>query len=347
MWENDLGKLTPVPQDALLQDNELRAQLGAPDLRFIFVMQAADEEAALLGLEDLEPALAALEQDGAISGYDHAARYLPSVARQAARQRRLPDAAALQAALDAALADMPFRSDAFAPFLADVAQSRQLQPLAARELLGSALATRFEQLLDTRDGNTIALVTFAGVGDAQALQDLARTAGAGVVLLDLKAAAESLVAKQRTRLLWSLGAAAILLVVVVSIALRRRERVLRVLAPMALTTLIVVAILHGAGIPLTLFHLIALILAAGLGLDYALFFEHAADDPRAQRRSLHAVLVCALSTLIVFALLAMSTLPVLRAIGITVALGVASNFVLALAFHRSEERGPAQDALAT
>ena len=36
------------------------------------------------------------------------------------------------------------------------------------------------------------------------------------------------------------------------------------------------------------------------------------------------------STLLVFALLSLSTIPVLRAIGSTVALGVLSNFVLAL-----------------
>ena len=35
----------------------------------------------------------------------------------------------------------------------------------------------------------------------------------------------------------------------------------------------------------------------------------------------------------VFALLALSTLPVLRAIGITVAAGVVGNFVLALLLH--------------
>jgi predicted exporter len=45
---------------------------------------------------------------------------------------------------------------------------------------------------------------------------------------------------------------------------------------------------------------------------------------------LHAVLVCSLSTLLVFALLATSSLPVLRAIGLPVAIGVVSNFVLAL-----------------
>jgi predicted exporter len=91
-------------------------------------------------------------------------------------------------------------------------------------------------------------------------------------------------------------------------------------------------------VPLGLFHLIALVLAAGLGLDYALFFEHAADDPLEQRRTLHALLVCALSTLLVFALLCASTIPVLRAIGITVTLGVVGNFVLALLLTRPADR---------
>jgi predicted exporter len=125
-------------------------------------------------------------------------------------------------------------------------------------------------------------------------------------------------------------------VVVVAIALRSARRVWRVLLPMALTTLAILAILHGCGIALSLFHLIALVLAAGLGLDYALFFEHAADDAADQARTLHAVLVCSLSTLMVFALLATSSLPVLRAIGLTVTLGVIGNFVLALILTRAD-----------
>jgi predicted exporter len=65
-----------------------------------------------------------------------------------------------------------------------------------------------------------------------------------------------------------------------------------------------------------------------------LFFEHAAADRAEQRRTLHAVLVCSLSTLMVFALLALSDVPVLRAIGVTVTLGVIFNFVFALLLTR-------------
>ena len=113
---------------------------------------------------------------------------------------------------------------------------------------------------------------------------------------------------------------------------------MRVLAPMALTTLLILAVLRGFGVELNLFHLVSLILAAGLGLDYALFFDHAGDDHAEQLRTLHAVIVCSLTTLLVFALLATSSIPVLRAIGGTVALGVAFNFVLALLIVRAPVR---------
>ena len=78
----------------------------------------------------------------------------------------------------------------------------------------------------------------------------------------------------------------------------------------------------------------ARVLAAGLGLDYALFFEHAANDPAEQKRTLHALMICATATLLVFTLLTLSTVPVLQSIGITVTLGVVANFVLALLLSR-------------
>jgi len=114
--------------------------------------------------------------------------------------------------------------------------------------------------------------------------------------------------------------------------------VARVLAPMVLTTLVILTVLRACDVPLSLFHLISLVLAAGLGLDYALFFEHAAAEPAEQKRTLHALLVCSISTLLVFALLSFSTVPVLQAIGITVSLGVVSNFVLALLLTRERAR---------
>ena len=163
---------------------------------------------------------------------------------------------------------------------------------------------------------------------------LAAANAVGLHPVDMKAASESLVAQYRQRVLWSLALAALLLATTVWFSLRNPRRTLRVLLPMALTTLVILGVLRAFGVELTLFHLVALILAAGLGLDYALFFDHAGDGMRDQLRTLHALIVCSLMTLLVFALLALSTIPVLRAIGVTVTLGVASNFVLGLLIAR-------------
>ncbi len=332
-WQNDLSKLTPVAEDALRTDARLRAELGAPDVRYVVVSPGASAEQALQGVERLRPLLDALVERGAITGYDSAVRYLPSIATQRARQARLPDTPALRAALDEALADSPFRADAFEDFVADVAAAKAAAPLQVEDLAGTPLAAAVDGLLLQREGRTTALVSLQGIDDAE---EVARTVHAnGATLLDLKQASESLVADYRGRVLLALAFAALLLSATVWIALRDRRRALRVLVPMALSTLFVLAVLRGSGVELNLFHLVALVLGAGLGLDYALFFEHAGDDRDEQLRTLHAVIVCSLTTLLVFSLLALSSIPVLRAIGGTVALAVVANFVLALFIARA------------
>jgi len=336
LWENDLSKLTPLPRDLLMQDQELRSQLGTPDVRYMLVLDAKSDDEALQRLEHLDATLRSLIERGAITGYDHAARYVPAAATQIARQQRLPDAATLSEALRTALVDSPFREGVFKPFLDEVAKARTLPPLTVEQMRASALGAGLEMLLSRRGDRSMALVTFSGVSDAAALQELAADAGGQAILLDLKEASESLVAQQRTHILWSLLISSVLLTAVIAFALRDIGRVTRVLAPMLLTTAIAVAFLQATGVSLTLFHLIALLLAAGLGLDYALFFEHVEDDPHEQRRTLHAVLVCSLSTLMVFALLGTSQMPVLRAIGVTVSLGVVANFILALLLTREK-----------
>jgi len=331
-WQNDLSKLTPVPVAALERDAQLRDELGAPDVRYVIAVEGRDAEAALRASEALQPALRKLQAADAISGYDLAARYLPSAATQRARQSRLPATPELQAALDSAVASSPFRGDAFAGFVDDVARAKAASPLRVSDLAGTPLAASVGGLLLEREGHATALVSLAGLADPDAVARVAAQHGAQ--LLDLKQASESLVSAYRGRLLWALALASLLLVATVWIALRSPHRVLRVLAPMALTTLLILAVLRGFGVELNLFHLVALILAAGLGLDYALFFDHAGDDRDEQLRTLHAIIVCSLTTLLVFSMLALSSIPVLRAIGGTVALGVAFNFVLALLFTR-------------
>src|SRR5690606_23719047 len=330
--------LTPVPEQALAQDGRLRGELGAPDVRFLLAVEGASVEEALQASERLLPALDRLVEEGAISGYEIAARYLPSAATQRARQARLPAPEALRAALDAAVADSPFRAGVFAPFLADVQAARQASPLRPADLAGTPLDAVVPGLLvEDAGGRVTALATLGGLEDPAAVAAVAADAGAH--LLDLKQTSESLVQAWRGQVLAALAVAALLLVATVWIALRAPRRVARVVVPMALTLVLTLAILRGSGVELTLFHLVSLVLGAGLGLDYALFFERAGSAGRAQLRTLHAIGVCGSMSALVCGLLAVSWIPVRRAIGLTVTIGVVGNFLLAILVARRPVEG--------
>lgn len=330
-WENNLSKLTPVPPELLKRDAELRKELATPDLRYLLVASGDSEDAVLASLERLDTQLDAAAHAGAIGSFEHAAQFLPSAALQRKRQAALPDSTHLKSMLTRAVADSPFEADVFEPFLADVERARTLQPLTRADLRDTPLELRLGSEIFPRDGRWYGLVSLYDVHDPKAV---ARLAAADITFLDLKAASEQLVAAQRSHVLLCLEIAAVLLIVVIAVTLRSASRILRVLAPMILTTLVIVAVLRASDVSLSLFHLISLVLAAGLGLDYALFFEHAADDPAEQQRTLHALLVCSATTLLVFALFSLSTVPILQAIGVTVSLGVLSNFLLALLLTR-------------
>jgi predicted exporter len=125
-----------------------------------------------------------------------------------------------------------------------------------------------------------------------------------------------------------LGFAAI--VVLLLVALRNPARVARVIAPLLLAVLCVSALLVAAGTALTILHLVGLLLIVAVGSNYALFFDRCvADAERAQLpRTLASLLIANASTVIGFGVLAFSSVPVLHALGTTVAPGT----VLALLF---------------
>jgi len=329
-WQNNLAALTPLPQAMLQHDARLREALGAPDVRYLLVLQAPTEQGVLALSEKLQPRVDALVAKHAMDALELPSRYLPTVALQQARQRKLPDRATLQRELGQALQGLPFDDQLFRPFVDDVETARRLPPLTPQRYAQTPLGQRLAAMLLPRNGHWLGLGTVTGLHDVAALQALGKDSGGMVRLLDLKTASESLVADYRTRILQALLVAAVLLVLTISFALRSLRRAWHVLAPMTLATFLVLAVERVAGIEISLFHLVALILAGGLGLHYALFFERDTGDPAEQRRTLHATLVCVLSALLVFGMLAWASIPVLRAIGLTVSLGVAFHFCLSI-----------------
>jgi predicted exporter len=103
-------------------------------------------------------------------------------------------------------------------------------------------------------------------------------------------------------------------------------------------TVLSVAVAHGQ---LTVIHLVALLLVMGLGLDYTLFLSQ--EESLVERKyTVQAVTACAVSTTLAFAILAASSIPVLKFLGLTVATGSAACYLLALAGSRFATESPSK-----
>jgi predicted exporter len=327
LWEDDLGAMGPVPERLKLADRELRRELGAPDVRHLIVVRGETQDAALARAEALEGKLDDLVRRGAIRGYDLATRYLPSRAEQERRLAALPDPRTLRANLDAALRGLPFKAGVFDPFLREVEQARRRGPLRMADLDGTVLGMKVKALVVPAGSEWAVLVPLTGVSDAAALER-------EVPVLDLKAQSERLLAgyRQEALRLSALGFAVIVLVL--AAGLRSARAVWQVIVPVVLALVLTAGLLYLAGARLTVFHLIAILLVMGIGLNYSLFFDRPETDPAARGRTLFSLFMNSATTVIAFGTLAWSSNPVLHAIGLTVTIGALAAFAASAALAR-------------
>ncbi len=343
LWSRELAALSPVPAKSQALDASLRADVGAPDVRYLVVIPAATEQAALEAAQKVTTQLQPLVDQGVLAGFESPARYLPSDATQRARLSSLPPTNVLTERMRSAVEDQPIRvkPELFAPFIADAAAARG-QPLLRRaDLQGTSMALAVDALLTQRDGQWSAMLPLRAPSSAHATSnqpslDAApiRTAveRAGVpraLFVDLKAEADHLYVDyvhEDIRLSLA-GFAAIALLLLV--ALRSPQRALRALAPLVAAVLVVTAGFALAGVQLTILHLVGMLLIVAVGSNYALFFNQGGEHAQnIAPQTLVSLLVANLATVAGFGLLAFSRVPMLETFGLTVGPGA----MLALVF---------------
>lgn len=326
---HELAALSPVPVAQQDLDERLRADLGAPDVRYMVVAPALTREAALEAAQRLSARLDPLVDDGVIAGFESASRYLPSATEQRERQQALPPAAELKARLAAAASDLPVRLETLEPFLQAIAQARAAPLLRRADLAGTSFAALTDTLLMATDEGYAALLPVTGRSgdlsdaDVAAVRAAVQASGTQALLLDLRGETERLYADYlRQGIELSLaGCAAIALLLL--IALRSAARLTRVLLPLALAVLSVAAILVAAGERLTILHLVGMLLIVAAGSNYGLFFDRAthAQQHGSPALIMTSLLVANLATVLAFGVLAFSRVPVLADLGTTVAPG--------------------------
>jgi predicted exporter len=333
LWEPDLSALSSVSLQDAERDARLRGDLGAPDARYMVVVRAPDREAALRGAEAAARRLDPLVAQGLIGGYDSPARFLPSEALQRERQRSLPASEVLSRNLAVALQGQPLSADRLQPFVEAVARARTAEPMRREDLGDSALAIAVDSLLQRHPDGWTALLPLRpapGAADAGLPADSLRTAlqGSGASFVDLKQEFESVYSDYLGQAITLSLLGLVGIVLVLGASLRNPRRLVGVMLPIAAAVLIVIAVLHGLGVRLHLLHLIGTLLIVAVGSNYSLFIERWRRDPEADPQALLSVLVACATTAIGFGVLSLSSVPVLQAVGVTVAPGAVLALLL-------------------
>ncbi|MGH8230511.1 MAG: MMPL family transporter, partial [Steroidobacteraceae bacterium] len=277
---------------------------------------------------------------GVIGGYDSVTRFLPSERTQQLRQASLPSESQLQQRLAQAVTGLGVRLQSLQPFLQQAAATRTAAPLTSADLAGTSFALGADALLWHGQDRWHALLplrapaggTAAGAGiEIGAVQRaLGPLADQQVLVLNIKQQLDALYGSYLTEAvrLSLTGLAAI--VILLLLVLRSVVRAARVIAPLLLAVLVVSAGLAVSGTRLTILHLIGMLLIVAVGSNYALFFDRRAADRAgtALPLTLASLLIANTCTVVGFGVLAFAPVPVLSALGTTVAPGT----LLALLF---------------
>ncbi|MCK6389866.1 MAG: MMPL family transporter [Azonexus sp.] len=337
LWHPNLSALSTASEADSAVDGALRADLGAPDSRYLVVVTGTDREAALAAAERAGKALDGLVAQGVIAGYDNPARFLPSHAAQAARRAALPDADTLRTRTAEALADLPLNANKLDTFIADVVAARDAPDITRADLNGSNLALAVDSLMLQRiNGWSVLLPLHPAMGSGElqipANDIRAALAGSDALFIDMKAEFDALYASYLGEAITLSLAGVLAIVVLLAFNLRSARRLGAVMLPLALAVIFVVAGLHLAGQRLHLLHLIGLLLIVAVGSNYALFFDRAAGQGELDPETLTSMGVANLTTAIGFGTLALSSVPVLNAIGTSVGPGAILALLLGAMF---------------
>ncbi len=341
LWHPNLSALSTLSAADGEIDQALRADISAPDARYMAVITAPDRESALQAAERAGQKLDRLIAEGVIGGYDSPARFLPSKAVQASRRASLPPPDVLQARLQTALTDSPLAANKLAGFLDDVETTRRQGQVSRESLNGTALALVVDSLLVQRPAGWSVLLPLRPPGGDKgvdiAIEPVrAALAGSGALFVDMKNEFDTLYNDylHEATLLSLAGFVAI--VGLLAVTLRSPRRLARLLLPLLLSVMLVIAGLHLAGQQLHLLHLIGMLLIVAVGSNYALFFDDASQSARRfedfDDATLVSMAVANLTTAIGFGTLALSKVPVLHAVGITVGPGAILALLLSACF---------------
>jgi len=336
IWNDNLQALSPASEQQLLLDKKLRDDLNFQYSNEIILITGVTQETVLQSGEGLVKELDKLVEQGVIDSYEAISKYLPSKELQATRLAQLPGEQVLKNNIRKAGRGLPFRENLFNPFLRDIEQAKNMDLLSLDSFSGTLLSEKLAPLLFESNGKNkkiwVAPILLFELKDPEKIKLLAKKYSGSYVNLALET--KKIMADYRIRGLKVFSFGVLAIIFVLWLGLGSLPMAAGILAIPFSALLVDSAVLSLLGIGLTMFHLVAMLLVAGLGIDYALFFNRIRSNAKEWDTTFPAIWKSWLTTVLVFGSLMISDTAVLKALGQTVTLGVTLCFLFGLIWSR-------------
>lgn len=329
IFSNDLSTLTPIPKATLAEEAALRQHMGVSDMRYLVAVSANELEDVLRATESTTEVLNKAIKNGELRSFQSVAQILPSKARQNDRRNAIRQLLK-QDKFKHAVAATEFSKNAFKSF--EDIMSNEILRDDWLELHDYESEPEFNELISNflyrSQEQWVSLIFLNGMLSSDSLA-MRLEVSTDAKLVDLKATSMQLVEEYRAKVFKVLGIA--LVFITLLLWLRMRDLNLVIWLMVSLTAAVALAALGSMLLQtsLSLFDLMALALVAGLGLDYGLFYCRVTGKDKNAVATERAVFICAASSILVFGILSLSSIPLLKGIGITVSLGVLAAYLLA------------------
>lgn len=326
---DDIRLLQNSPQALLDAQMKIGRLLGVPAMAQFYLVRGATEEAVLQREEALKARLEGLVSGQVVTGYQALSNWVPSQQQQQADRELVVRMLLAPGTALSSLATQLDEDRGWAKRLGE-RLTKDTAPLTLQQFLQGPAGAAWRHLwLGQVAGGYASVVALRGVerADLPVLQAAAQDLP-GVQWVDKVDETSGLLGRYRHDMAW-----VVLLSYLAVFALlywRYRAAAWRVLTPTVVASAVTLALFGMAGYPLNLFHVLALLLVLGMGVDYGIFLQEHPD--RGDSMAWVAVGLSAVCTLLSFGLLALSRTPALQAFGMTMLIAIGTVWFIAPCF---------------
>ncbi|MDH3432556.1 MAG: MMPL family transporter, partial [Gammaproteobacteria bacterium] len=317
---DDVRVLQSQPPELVQQEAEIQALLGVAQAG-TFLLSSAPSDEELLQLEEaLRQELDDMIDAGSLAGYQAVSRWVPSQHRQA--RSRDAYSALVRSRLPAYFRSLGVDEEGLLDTSADL--TGPSRGLDVTTWLKHPVSEPFRKLwLDAPEQKSASIILLFGAQSIDELEAVVADYPAATVI-NKGRELSTLFGQYRTRVAQLLVLAYLIILAGLS-ARYGPMRAVVLLVPPIFAGLLALIVISLAGETLNLFNFLAMILVLGIGIDFTLFVAEARGELTS---TMFAITLSALTTMLSFGLLSLSSTYAVHSFGLTVLIGIACAYLL-------------------